>query len=102
MSFSHLLDTSILSQPLKDRPIRSVQRRWTPERSRRFCTSSICQAELLRGLERRQSAKLWHRFDEYVLSEIEVLPFGSQEASVYGRICGRLSTEGTGRGFADL
>ena len=102
MSVAYLLDTSVLSQPLKDRPLRAVQRRWTPERSAGLCTSAICQAELLRGLEARQSEKLWRRYRDYLEGEVAVVPFDEAAASVYARLCARLQTAGTRRDMADL
>ena len=85
MSFAYLLDTSVLSQPLKDRPLRAVQRRWTPERSAGLCTSAICQAELLRGLELRQSEKLWRRYRDYLEGEVAV---GGRRGSTPGGVPG--------------
>ena len=102
MSFAYLLDTSVLSQPLKDQPLRGVQRRWTPERSAQLCTSSICQAELLRGLEGRQSEKLWRRYHDYLAGEVTVVPFDEPAAVAYARLCARLQAAGTRRDMADL
>ncbi len=102
MSFAYLLDTSVLSQPLKDQPLRGVQRRWTPERSPGLCTSSICQAELLRGLEGRQSEKLWRRYRDYLAGEVTVVPFDEHAAVTYSRLCARLQAAGTRRDMADL
>ena len=98
MSFAYLLDTSVLSQPLKDRPLQAVQRRWTPERCAGLCTSAICQAELLRGLEMRQSEKLWRRYRDYLEGEVAVVPFDEAAAGVYAR----LQAAGTRRDMADL
>ena len=102
MSFAYLLDTSVLSQPLKDQPLRGVQRRWTPERSSQLCTSAICQAELLRGLEMRQSEKLWRRYRDYLEGEVTILPFDAQVAGIYARLCAQLQITGSRRDMADL
>ena len=102
MSFAYLLDTSVLSQPLKDRPLRAVQRRWTPERSAGLCPSAICQAELLRSLEARQSGKLWRRYRDYLAGEVAVVPVDEVAAGVYARLCARLQAAGTRRDMADL
>lgn len=102
MSLAYLLDTSVLSQPLKDRPLRGVQRRWTPERGAQLCTSAVCQAELLRGLETRQSEKLWQRYRDYLVGEVTVVPFDEGAAGVYARLCARLQTAGMRRDMADL
>ena len=102
MSSVYLLDTSVLSQPLKDRPLRGVQRRWAPEHSAQLCTSAICQAELLRGLEERQSEKLWRRYHDYLESEISVVAFDERAAAVYARLCARTQASGARRDMADL
>ena len=102
MSFSHLLDTSVLSQPLKERPLRTVQRRWTPERSARFCTPAICQAELLRGLAERGSERLWRRYHEYLEGEVAVVPFDAGCAMAYGLVCAQLKEKGNRRDMADM
>ena len=102
MSFSHLLDTSVYCQPLKDRPLRGVQRRWGPERGSRLCTSAICQAELLRGLEERGSGRLWARYHDYLEGEVAVVAFDAAAAAAYGRMSAQLKAEGARRDLADL
>lgn len=102
MSLAYLLDTSVLSQPLKDQPLRGVQRRWTPERGAQLCTSAICQAELLRGLELRQSEKLWRRYRDYLDGEVAILPFDESAAGAYARLCSWLQAAGTRRDMADV
>lgn len=102
MSFSHLLDTSVLSQPLKNTALPGVQRRWAPERALRFCTSAICLAELLRGIEERGSKELWRRYRRCLEGEIIALPFGAEAAAVYGRLCASMKAAGTCREVGDL
>ena len=102
MGYTYLLDTSVLSQPLKDQPLRSVQRRWTPERTAGFCTSAVCYAELLRGLEERNSRKLWQRYELYLSDEITVLPFDALCAVAFSRFCAWLKAKGERREMADL
>ncbi len=79
-----------------------MQRRWTPERSAGLCTSAICQAELLRGLEARQSEKLWRRYRDYLAGEVAVVALDEAAAGVYARLCARLQAAGTRRDMADL
>lgn len=58
MPLSHLLDTSVYCQPLKPRPLPSVERRWRAHGDDALATSIICEAELLYGLRLKQSPKL--------------------------------------------
>lgn len=57
MALSHLLDTSVLSQPIKDHPLPGVLDRWNDLRDDALCTSAVCLAEVLQGLHDRESAK---------------------------------------------
>lgn len=50
-----LLDTSVWSQPIKDRPLEHVLERWSQVGDEQVCTSAICLAEVLQGLEDRAS-----------------------------------------------
>ena len=55
---SHLLDTSVYCQPIKPKPLPSVERRWRELGDDALAISVICEAEMLYGLQLKQSAKL--------------------------------------------
>jgi predicted nucleic acid-binding protein len=62
MAPSHLLDTSVYSQPLKPQPLPSVERHWRRHGDDALAISVICEAELRFGIEKKQSAKLRRDF----------------------------------------
>ena len=63
---THLLDTSVYCQPLKPKPLPSVERRWRDLGDAALAISAICEAELLYGLEWKQSARLHAQYDRLV------------------------------------
>ena len=74
MVLSHLLDTSVFCQPIKDDPISSVMERWSDLGEAAVCTSAICLAEVLQGLEQRQSEKYWRRYRRLLKGRYPILP----------------------------
>ena len=56
---THLLDTSVYSQRLKKHPVDKVVRRWSELGNSKLAISAICEAELLYGLEKKNSPRLW-------------------------------------------
>ncbi len=58
MRITHLLDTSVYCQSIKPKPLASVEHRWRALGDQGLATSVICEAELLYGLELKQSPRL--------------------------------------------
>ncbi len=58
----HLLDTSVYSQRLRPMPHPGVVDRWKRHGDQALAVSSICEAELLYGLEKRNSERLWQEY----------------------------------------
>jgi len=102
MPLTHLLDTSVLSQPLKDKPVESVLSRWESIGDPAICTSAICLAELLHGLETRQSEKYWRRFKHLLENRYPALPFDQATASAYARMAAELRRAGNTKPTVDL
>ena len=71
MAITHLLDSSVYSQPLKPRPLASVEARWHRLGDHRLAISTLCDAELLFGLELRASAKLFALYDEVLRDRLQ-------------------------------
>jgi tRNA(fMet)-specific endonuclease VapC len=84
MALTHLLDTTVFSQPVKDRPLETVMSRWSHIGDAAVCTSAICLAEVRQGLEERQSEKYWRRFRELLDQKYVVLPFDALAAERFG------------------
>lgn len=102
MTLTHLLDTSVFSQPIKDRPADSVMDRWSCLGDRATCTSAIALAELLHGLEQRGSAKYWGRYRQLLEGRYPVLPFDAAVAGTFGRLAAELRRRGQAKPAVDL
>lgn len=86
MPLSHLLDTSVYCQPIKPTPLPSVERRWRELGDEALATSSICEAELLYGLELKQSARLKALYQQLLQNRIQLLPVDRSVAQTFSKI----------------
>jgi predicted nucleic acid-binding protein len=102
MSVTHLLDTSVFSQPIKDRPVEEVLSRWEALGDNAVCTSAICLAELKQGLETRQSETYWRRFRMLLEDRYAVLPFDENAAATYAGLAAELAAIGKPKPIVDL
>ncbi len=102
MSPTHLLDTSVFSQPIKDRPAEAVLARWEELGDRAVCTSAICLAEMKQGLEVRRSEKYWRRFNHLLADHYPILPFDEDTATTYARLAAELRSVGKPKPTIDL
>lgn len=73
-TLTHLLDTSVYSQRLKPKPHPEVVRRWSTVGDHRLGISAICEAELLYGLQKRDSARLWQEYRSALENKLTLLP----------------------------
>ena len=102
MALTHLLDTSVLCQPIKDRPHGVALDRWSALGDAAVGTSSVCLAEVLQGLEVRRSDKYWRRYRALIEDRYPVLPFDAMAAAVFGGVAGALKRVGRPRPIMDL
>lgn len=102
MALSHLLDTSVYSQPIKDRPIDAVLDRWSVLRESSLCTAAVCLAEVLQGLRDRESEKYWRRYRELIEGRYTVLPFDAAAADTFSRLAVETRRRGRPRPVVDL
>ena len=86
MALSHLLDTSVYCQPIKPRPLESVRERWTALGDDALAVSAICEAEVLCGLELKQSARLHALYDRLLKERLRVLPVDSGVAKHFASL----------------
>lgn len=99
MALSHLLDTSAYCQPIKPRPLPSVRERWRALGDDVLGISAICEAEVLYGLELKQSDRLTTHYDTFLKGRLRVLPVDSGVArhfaslKAWARQNGRSSTD---------
>jgi tRNA(fMet)-specific endonuclease VapC len=94
MPISHLLDTSVYSQPLKPQPLPSVERRWSALGDEALAISVICEAEFCYGLELKKSARLNLAYEQLLKDRLRVLPVDEAIAGVFGRIKAACRAEG--------
>ena len=86
MPITHLLDTSVYSQPIRKAPLASVRRRWAMVGDRSLSTSVICEAEVLQGLEAQGSDRLWRAYRSVLKGRVHVLPVDVRVAELYTRV----------------
>ena len=86
MPISHLLDTSVYSQPLKPKPLRAVENRWRELGDEALCVSVICEAEVLYGLELKQSSNLREKYDVLLKDRLPVLAIDSRVAEAFAKM----------------
>lgn len=92
---THLLDTSVYSQPLKPKPNAEVMRRWQLHTDAALATSIICQAEVLFGIKKKGSARLLGEYERLLKGRIPVLLIDIAVADAYAEIrtdCEKRST----------
>ena len=99
---SHLLDTSIFCQPIKNSPHPAVMEKWSSLGDEATCTSAICVAEILQGLEERNSQKYWNRYRAILENQYPELPFDSGVAQVYSKLATELKQAGRSKPVVDL
>ena len=102
MAVSHLLDTSVYCQPLRKKPLPTVVDRWTKLGDSSLCVSVLCEAEVLQGLEARESAALWDRYRKLLEGRLPVLDITIQVAGTYAAMAGPLIRSGKPRPVIDL
>jgi toxin FitB len=102
VALSHLLDTSVYCQPLKPRPLDSVRERWSALGDDALAVSAICQAEVLYGLELKQSARLNSLYNGLVKERLRVLPVDSGVAKHFASLKAWAKTNGRALSDFDL
>ena len=102
MPVEYLLDTSVYSQRLRPKPLPTVVQRWRNLGDGRLAISAICEAELLFGLERRQSDRLWQEYERYLQDRLLCIPVDRLVAKAYATLRTQLEQAGTPRVDFDL
>jgi tRNA(fMet)-specific endonuclease VapC len=91
---THLLDTSVYSQRLRPRPVKNVIKRWKDLGNASLAIAACCEAELLFGLEKKGSVRLWTEYEKYLKDQLTLIPFGYMEAVQYAKLRARLTNLG--------
>lgn len=99
---THLLDTSVYSQRLKRRPLEAVVHRWSELGDAKLAISTVCEAEVLFGLEKKNSPRLWTEYEHYLKNKLAVLPLDRKVIEVYATQKAELQRSGVVIGEFDL
>lgn len=98
----YLLDTSVYSQPIKRNPHPQVVEYWGRLAKEDYVTSTVCHAEMLRGLESKGSPEMKQRYAYYLQDKVTLLSFDEDCAFYYAKIYAALGSEGVVRETEDL
>ena len=97
---THLIDTSIYTQPLRPRPLKSVIEKWTKLGDEALSISVICEAELLYGLRWKNSRKLISKYEAFLKGRLTVYPVNEAVAEQFALL--KAQQRKIGRMVADL
>ena len=99
----YVFDTDSLSNILKSRPSEHLlERLESIPRSSQF-TTSINVSEIYYGAYRSQyQAKIMKAYNEKVFPNVNILPFDTESAKIYGRIKALLEKRGLSKSEPDL
>lgn len=102
MAATHLLDTSVYSQPFKKRPDPVALARWEALGDDRLAVSVITEAELRYGFDWKGADAQRRDYEAGLRLRIPVLDLDSGAAIEYGRIRAELRRRGTPVADLDL
>lgn len=104
MGMKFLLDTNILSEPVKAEPNQNVLKKLS-QYSGQFCTAATVWHELHYGVERMTDSKRKLSLSAYLnsleLAGLVILPYEKKAAEWLARERGRLAKQGVVAPFAD-
>jgi predicted nucleic acid-binding protein len=99
----YLLDTSTLSELIKQRPNHGVVSRLKQEPPERLFTAAICLMELRYGAAlRADGGRLWHRIQADILPCVHVVAFAEQDALAAGDLLAHGKRTGKPVGVEDV
>ena len=97
---THLLDTSVYSQPLKPLPHPGVVSRWKVLGDERLAISVIADAEVRYGLILKGSSKLYAAYEALLQGRLPVLPVDEAVGAVFATL--KATQQKAGRRVPDL
>jgi predicted nucleic acid-binding protein len=106
MPVTHLLDTSVYSQPIRKSPVQPALDRWESVGDTAIVTSVICEAEVLYGIhhERRRNSqtKIHERYEALLKGKCDLLPVDQSVAAIYAEMRDDLQCRGKKVAHMDL
>lgn len=100
MPATHLLDTSVYSQPLRRAPHAAAMNRWANLGDSSLVICTICEAEVLFGIEKSRATRQAKLFQTALQNRLQILPICSATAANYAQF--RADCEHKGRMVADM
>ena len=102
MTVRYMLDTNMVSYIVKRQSPVARTRLLTLNKDEVAAVSAITEAEIRYGLARRPDATSLKALMDGFLASIQVLPWGRQEADIYGRVRAELEKNGISLGSMDM
>lgn len=100
MPATHLLDTSVYSQRLKPQPLLPAIARWDALGDAQVVVSTVCEAEVLFGIAKKNSTRLALAFSTNLRPRLAILPLDSACAAAYAEL--RAACERDGKSVSDM
>jgi tRNA(fMet)-specific endonuclease VapC len=102
--FTYLLDTNMFSFIVNGASpeARAEFRRLSQDPEARICISSITEAEVRYGMAKRKLSPGRCAAIEGLFANVEILPWGSEEAAAYAQAKAALETQGLGVSLLDF
>lgn len=76
--------------------------KWRNVGEAHLAVSAVCEAEILYGLEKRNSKRLWLEYKEYLEDRLVLLPMDKSIAAIFGDLKATMEVKGTPRADFDL
>jgi len=90
MAVTHLLDTSVYSQPIRKKPVQAAIDRWQALGDTSLVTCAICEAEILYGIhnEKRKypESKIANAYETLLKGRFDVLPIDAAVSAIYAEL----------------
>src|SRR5438477_11450384 len=106
MPVTHLLDTSVYSQPIRKTRVQAVMDRWQAVGDTAVVSSVICEAEVLFGIrnEKRHNSdtKIGDTYDRLLKGKCDLLPVDYAVAEAYAEMRDDLQSRGKMVAHMDL
>jgi tRNA(fMet)-specific endonuclease VapC len=96
---THLLDTSVFSQPLRKTPVQFALDRWSHHGDANLVACTVCEGEVLFGIEKNASEKLAALYASTLQHRLNILQICSGVAGTYAKL--RAESEKRGQQIAD-
>jgi predicted nucleic acid-binding protein len=106
MPVTHLLDTSIYSQPIQQQPVQTAMDRWQAVGDTAVVSSVICEAEVVFGIRnekrRNRDTRIGDTDDRLLKGKCDLLPVESAVAEAYAELRDDLQSRGKTVAHMDL